>query len=514
MQSSERNLVFLFIKIVMPIIIVLLMGSMYLFEQASSEKKDFMLEKVITLSKIISSMTIYEKEHPFGDASYIPQEATLQQIKIAFQNFKTIDKIKFEYLVAKKSAGMIDFIAFSSESKPKSVPLSSEQLAVPMKRALEGLSGVAIEYDYNKNKVFSAYTPIENSSWGLVIKQPYSLHIAPFKHVTYITLLSIFMVTIILFYILKFYEYKKNELLKISDERFKHLVENTKDWVWEVDKDGFYTYSNDQVEKILGYRAKEILGKTPMDLMEEHEKVKMGKMFFSLFKNHTSIINIENINLHKNGQRVVLLTSGTAFFSMNGKFMGYRGIDKDITDRKIKEEEITQLAYFDTLTGVANRRSISLKLEKEIRESIKNQTNSALIFLDLDGFKIINDSLGHDHGDIVLQIVAKRLKESIRICDEVGRVGGDEFVLLLHAQEKEYELYKKDLLHLIDRIIKSINEPLEIDGNISYVGASLGVAIIPKGGISAQEVMKNADSAMYKAKNRGKNCAIFYDSTI
>ena len=512
MKNSEHNLIFLFFKIIIPIVVVLSIGAIYLFEETSSEKKDFMLEKVITLSKIISTMIEYEKEHPTIDSLEFSSKATLNQIKRAFENFSESNTLAFEYLVGERNGSKVDFIAFSSTTKPKSVEYIHNELAIPMKRALEGLSGVDVEYDYSHKKVFSAYTPIENTQWGLVVKQPYTLHITPFKKVINRTLLFLFIVVIILYYILKFYEYKKSELLKISNERFKDLVESTKDWVWEINKDGVYTYSNARIENILGYTPAQVLGKTPLSLMEESERLRVGDIFFTLFNNRQPLVNLENTNIHKNGQRVILLTSGTAFFSLSGDFMGYRGIDKDITERKLREEQIAQLAYFDTLTGVANRRSISLKLEDEISKAIKNQTNASLIFLDLDGFKKINDSLGHEHGDRVLQIVAKRLQETIREGDEVGRVGGDEFVLLIRGGHREKDMYKKYLVTLAERVIESINEPLKIHGKINYIGASLGIAIIPEDGESVLEIMKRADSAMYSAKSLGKNRAIFSDS--
>lgn len=204
-------------------------------------------------------------------------------------------------------------------------------------------------------------------------------------------------------------------------------------------------------------------------------------------------------------------------------------IDKEILIPKIKNfkkifelqkltqkqnEEIKLLAYYDTLTGLANRKTISKRIDEEIHFSLRNGTISALIFLDLDGFKHINDSYGHDYGDKVLQNIANKLEFSIRDFDVAARIGGDEFILLIRGDEKDNKISQERFSQLVKRILKNINEPFEVNTIPLHVGASLGIALIPQDGKDANTIIKNADSAMYKAKKLGKNRAIFYDPTL
>ena len=204
-------------------------------------------------------------------------------------------------------------------------------------------------------------------------------------------------------------------------------------------------------------------------------------------------------------------------------------IDKEILIPKIKNfkkifelqkltqeqnEKIKILAYYDALTGLANRKTISRRIEEEIHFSLRNGIVSALIFLDIDGFKHLNDSFGHDYGDKILQKFAKKLEFSIRGFDIAARIGGDEFLLLIRGNEKNYKISQEQFSVLLNRIFVNINEAFEINNNQVHIGASLGVALIPQDGKDANTIIKNADSAMYKAKKLGKNRAIFYDVTL
>ena len=211
---------------------------------------------------------------------------------------------------------------------------------------------------------------------------------------------------------------------------------------------------------------------------------------------------------------MVLLTNGTPFFNATGQLLGYRGVDRDITDEKNKQKEIEHLAYYDLLTGLANRKTISIRIDEEISYTQRNEIVSALIYMDLDGFKFINDSLGHNHGDKVLQIVAQRLKECIRKFDVASRVGGDEFIVLVRGKDKDYKKCQIVLKGLIHRIINAVNMPIDIENGVNHIGVSIGVAFIPKDGDNANDIIKRADSAMYKAKQMGKNRAVFYDKYL
>lgn len=196
-------------------------------------------------------------------------------------------------------------------------------------------------------------------------------------------------------------------------------------------------------------------------------------------------------------------------------------IVRDITDRRLHENQIHRLAFYDSLTGLPNRQLFFEHLEHEIRRCDRNDDTVAVLFLDLDRFKNINDTLGHSVGDVVLAEVGNRLQQCVRTTDYVGRsvqdeavtsvarLGGDEFTMLIGSM--------KDPRHsesVARRIIESLSEPIVVDGRSLYITPSIGVAAYPVDGGDAETLLKNADAAMYKAKEEGRNCVQFYSNTL
>ena len=196
-------------------------------------------------------------------------------------------------------------------------------------------------------------------------------------------------------------------------------------------------------------------------------------------------------------------------------------IVRDITDRRLHENQIHQLAFYDSLTGLPNRQLFFEHLEHELSQCERNDDTFAVLFLDLDRFKIINDTLGHSAGDSVLAEVGNRLRRCVRSADSVGRpmrddaltsvarIGGDEFTLLIGSL--------KDASHsesVARRIIESLSKPIVVDRRSLYITPSIGVATYPVDGTDAETLLRNADAAMYKAKEEGRNCIQFYSNTL
>ncbi len=513
MRNFNYRFVFLFIKIVVPIVFVIFFSSLYLIKEAESEKKKFMYEKVIVLSKMISSIAYFDNIYSHEiDFNMNPSQATISQIKDAFAKFDKDFNINFKYLMGTKIDNEIIHITQTNYKNIFNVMQHDNKIVCPLTKGLNGLSGVEVLNSVTGKKVFAAYTKIENTPWSLVVMQPYDEHIEPFKKIMLNMMLVLFTSLILLFFTLRYFEIKYISKIKESEDRFRQLLESTKDCVWEVDANGFYTYISDQVEKILGYSSKDIIGKSLFDLMEEADAKKIKNIFADIVEKGEDIVDLEKINIHKDGRKVILLTNATPFFSISGKFLGYRGTSKDISELKRKQAQIEKFAYFDLLTGLPNRRTIIMRIEEEISFSIRNDTTSALIFLDLDGFKSINDSLGHKYGDEALKTVASRLKESVRDFDVVSRIGGDEFILLMRGKEKGCEKCKAQLDLTIQRIISNINKEIVIEDEVCHLGASLGVVFISKDGTTSKELIEKADKAMYKAKELGKNQAVFYEN--
>jgi diguanylate cyclase (GGDEF)-like protein len=183
---------------------------------------------------------------------------------------------------------------------------------------------------------------------------------------------------------------------------------------------------------------------------------------------------------------------------------------RDITDRKLNEMEIEKLAFFDPLTGLPNRRLLIDRLNEVIKKSYRNDEISALIFMDLDNFKGVNDSLGHSGGDRVLQHVASKLQHALRETDTLARIGGDEFVILLECFEEEVDKILEEANQVCGRILEILSEPIKVNNRDIVTGASLGVSLIEGSHITADSILGRADVAMYKAKNAGKGRACFH----
>ena len=509
----HKNFLKILFTIISPILVLVGVFSIYLYDRLIDDKKAFLLEKSTAIASMVANVANfdrkYSKEEEFGNIS---STATIFQVQKTFQSLDQRN-LQLEYLIGETSDKEIDFIAYSG-IKPPSIKLKDSHLAIPMRRAILGDSGVSIEVDYNNEIVLASYCPIENTKWGLVVKQPFSTHIKPLYHTALMSTFAISVLILFLYIILKKYDAKHRKKIEYSEHRFQQLVESSDDFIWEVNSYGVYNYASRQVEDILGYAPQEVVGKTPFDFMDSQEAKIIAVQFMKLIEKEEKILNLENKNIHKDGHEVYLQTSGTPFFDEKGGLKGYRGVDRDITLLKIRQKEIEHLAYYDNLTGLANRQNINERISQEINYTRRNHLESALLFLDLDDFKQINDTYGHDHGDEVLKSVSHRILKSIRSFDVAARVGGDEFVILVRGVKEEDKHSLHDLQSLLKRVLKEINKPIVVSDITHQVGVSIGVAILPNDGNNLEEIIKCADHAMYEAKHLGKNRVVFHKKVI
>ncbi len=281
-----------------------------------------------------------------------------------------------------------------------------------------------------------------------------------------------------------------------SEQRFRNIAELTTDWVWQVDEHGTYVYSGEKVYPLLGYTPEEVCGKTPFDLMPPEEAARVGEIFKNILSAQSPFSFLENINLHKDGHKVILETSGIPLFSCDGIFQGYFGTEHDITERKRAEEEINLLATTDSLTGIANRRAFSAQLEKELERAKRYDTPLSLIMYDIDYFKRVNDTFGHDAGDAVLQALTAVVKANIRAVDVVARWGGEEFLILMPQSDGTAV---QDAAEKLRQAV--IHHPFEQIGNLTV---SFGVtAFEPQD--DSNTFLKRVDDALYQAKENGRN---------
>ncbi len=421
---------------------------------------------------------------------------------------------------------------------------------------------------------------------------------------------------------------RSNRKLFESEKRFRHLVESSTDWIWELDAKGRYTYASPKVRDFLGYEPEELLGKSPFDLMPEDEAKRLSVLFEEYALHKKPFFEMENTNLHKNGTKVYLETNGIPLLDKEQNLIGFRGVDRNITQRKQQELEIKKMtqkvlmhfeqtplgviewgnnfevlnwnpaaenifgykkedaigksamdliitdkdkeyvfevwqalmskqvgggqarnenctadgriiqcewyntplidqqgnvigvasfvedvteqleaqaninhmAYYDTLTGLANRTLFEDRLKQAIISAKRKKTLLSVLFVDIDHFKKVNDTLGHQFGDVILQEVASRILKCVRANDTIARFGGDEFSILLVDLECEND---------IERVISSIRQafklPFEIEEKIIFITLSIGSVTYPQDGSSAEFLMSHADAAMYVAKQKGRN---------
>ena len=423
--------------------------------------------------------------------------------------------------------------------------------------------------------------------------------------------------------------------LRESEAKFRALVESTSDWIWEIDEQAVYTYASPQVYGLLGYTAGELIGKTPFDLMQPDEAARVKERFSAIASERKPFRLLENANLHKNGRVVFLETSGAPMFDAQGVFRGYRGIGRDITERKQAElelriaatafetqegilitdrdkhilrvnqaftrltgysaaesigrtpamlksgrhdeafyrclwetltrdkywqgeiwnqrkngeifpewltitavldadgqvthyvgvfsditlrkeadEKIYRLAFYDPLTGLPNRRLLMDRLQQAMASGARSQREGALLFLDLDDFKTLNDTRGHDIGDLLLIEVAERLRDCVRGGDTVARLGGDEFVVMLEDLSEDTQQAAAAARDVGEKVLAAINQPFDLQGVEYHGSSSIGISLFRGGGIGMDDLLKHADTAMYQAKASGRNTLRFFDPAM
>jgi diguanylate cyclase (GGDEF)-like protein len=199
--------------------------------------------------------------------------------------------------------------------------------------------------------------------------------------------------------------------------------------------------------------------------------------------------------------------SGEPRYATDGRFLGYRGVGRDITEIALARERISTLAYSDPLTGLANRTSLGPSLEQAVQRARRRNSKLAVVFLDLDGFKQVNDAHGHDAGDALLIEVAARLRKHLRSSDLIARLGGDEFLVVL---EDIQDLVPVDTV--ARKLLSEVDRSFSLAGAEVHVTGSIGISVLPDDAVDANGLMKHADTAMYTAKQAGKNTLRFYSA--
>jgi diguanylate cyclase (GGDEF)-like protein/PAS domain S-box-containing protein len=294
-----------------------------------------------------------------------------------------------------------------------------------------------------------------------------------------------------------------------TDERLKLALSGADEGTWDMDVPTGNINFDSQWGEMLGYRAEK---ERPynlqnwMALIHEEDRDRVSKAMQDHINNRTAEYNVEYRIRSGSGALKWVAGRGKAVHrDAHGKATRVVGITRDITLKKQSEEKIWQMAHTDSLTGLPNRVSFYDRLNQATAYAKRHHTKYALLFLDLDGFKNVNDRFGHDVGDKLLQEVAGRLRLNVRGEDTAARTGGDEFIFILNDVA-----HAKNAAIVSDKIIRSLAEPFMIDGNTCQIGGSIGISIFPDDSDNMETLVSQSDDAMYRAKASGKNNYQFF----
>ncbi len=299
------------------------------------------------------------------------------------------------------------------------------------------------------------------------------------------------------------------EALLASEQRFRDFTFSIADWIWETDVKGRFTFVSGNIEEILGFTAEEVVGRYSLELMPPEEAQRVRPILKEITAKREAFADLRNINRHKDGSLRHVSTSGIPLFNEKNELTGFRGVDKDVTAIQEKDDKILKLAYHDMLTGLPNRTLLEDRVSQALLTIARTGGKFAILFLDLDRFKVVNDSLGHDVGDKLLVDMKDRIQGNIRKSDTLARLGGDEFVVMLSDVEQVDEI-----AFVAEKIIAEVSKPVVLNGHEFRLGVSIGAVVAPDDGVSFHTLLKNADTAMYRAKEEGRSTLRFFDSSM
>jgi diguanylate cyclase (GGDEF)-like protein/PAS domain S-box-containing protein len=321
-------------------------------------------------------------------------------------------------------------------------------------------------------------------------------------------------------------EHQHDELesqLKESEQLHRFIVNSSPDLVYMLDRNGCFNFVNDRVTGMLGFVKEDLIGKHYSELIDEDDLQTAHNLFNERRTGGRAVKNVElRLKSKLADRRPGLMRTQSVWTELTAmgiyadnkertrdNFIGTYGTARDISERKQAQEVINFQAYHDLLTHLPNRALLKDRLNLAITHARRNKRKLAAMFLDLDRFKLVNDTLGHSMGDRLLKAVANRLQSCLRSGDTLSRFGGDEFTLLLPEVRT-----RDDVVVIAEKILNRLSEPFVIDGHELFVGASIGIAMYPEAGDSGEALIQNADIAMYHVKGRGKNGYQFFSEEM
>ncbi|MDO8413267.1 MAG: EAL domain-containing protein [Gallionellaceae bacterium] len=311
--------------------------------------------------------------------------------------------------------------------------------------------------------------------------------------------------------------------LERSERLYRYLIDNSPDVIYTLNHEGKFSFVNKRVNALLGIDRDELIGKHYSELVHEDDMDMATNVFNERRSGDRASRNVElrlkcltglEGERYFNNTLITIVLNSTGVYTRDKayakhEFLGTYGVARDITDRKRADELVTYHAYHDVLTGLPNRILFKDRLSIAMSQAKRERAELAVMFLDLDRFKRVNDTFGHAKGDELLQQVTARLQAAIRGGDTLARLGGDEFTLVLPNLHT-----RRDAEAVASKILENLRAPFEIDKQPLHISASIGIAIFPGDGETIDELLRHADIAMYQVKSMDKDSYHFYDSKI
>ena len=309
--------------------------------------------------------------------------------------------------------------------------------------------------------------------------------------------------------------------LQQSEKWHRFLVNSSPDFIYTLDCEGRFTFVNDRVESLIGYRSEDLLGQHYSMVIHEDDVARAEHVFNERRAGDRNARNIEirlkcNPGVRRprlmNGRCKSVELTAMGMYDENAgpferRFIGSYGVGKDVTERKQAEETMHYQAFHDQLTGLPNRALFRDHLGLMLAQAKRNQQSLAVLSLDLDHFKVINDSLGHTFGDELLLAVGARLRQCLREGDTLARLGGDEFAVLLPTLAS-----RSDVDHIGRKIIQVLSKPVYVKGHEIYISVSIGACVAPDDGDLIDSLIRQAEIAMYQAKSQGRSRLQFWEA--
>jgi diguanylate cyclase (GGDEF)-like protein/PAS domain S-box-containing protein len=459
------------------------------------------------------------QDRPLGS---VLTQTRLPQLMHAIADAKLLGKSAELALCAPLAQRMQCFPLTPSHAKFTHLERMQAGKALPMKHALEGKSGLTFTTDYRGQPVVAAYAPVGALGLGMVLKIDQSELFQPvaeqLKLVVPLLVVMLMLGMLLLRWqllpmvrkLIRSEQEKQaaNTRLLDLEERWRFALESTSAGVWDLNVPADKILLSRQCKAMLGFAEDEIGDSMPEWFQRIHPDDLPGlllvrqKLFEGLEQN---FINEHRKRCKDGSWKWIQVRGMVVARDAQGAPLRVIGTYIDISERKAAEQRILHLASHDALTDLPNRDLLQDRVQQAIIQARRNNYPAALLFIDLDQFKAINDSLGHDVGDLLLRDVAQRLVAGVRSEDTVARQGGDEFIVLLLSMRNA-----QDAGLLAQKLLADLLLPFQIRGKELHISASIGIAIFPDDGEDVDTLLKNSDIAMYHAKEAGRNTYQFF----